>query len=100
MAGVTLSKLHPDFRLGLLLVVAALLLHRGSSGTDWALLASRSLDLMRGQYGLLVVASGLGALFVVAAAIWVDRRPPHGMMAAGALVLALGVALMTLFHGF
>ena len=41
------------------------------------------------QYGLLDVAGRLGVLSAVAAAIWVDRRPPHGLMAAGALFLAL-----------
>ena len=100
MTGVSLSNLHPDLKLGLLLVVAALPLVKGASGPVWALLASYRLDLSSTQDGLFIAASGLGALFVVAAAIWVDRRPPHGMMAAGAGVLALGLALVTLFHGF
>ena len=101
MANVALSNLHPDLRLGLLLVVAALLLGRGmSSGPDWALLAAPWPDLTPMHFGLFAASSGLGALFVVAAAIRVDRRPPHGMMAAEALVLALSLALMTLFHGF
>ena len=100
IAAMSLSNLHPDFRLGLLLAVAALLLARGSFGTVWALLASDRLGPTSVQYGLLTAAFGLGGLFVVAAAIWVDRRPPHGMMGTGALVLALGLVLVTLFHGF
>ena len=34
------------------------------------------------------------------AAIWVDSRPPHGMMAAGALVLAIGLVLLILSNSF
>ena len=93
MAGVSFSTLHPDFRFGLLLVVAALFLNVGSSSTFWAETSSGLLDLTLVQYGLLTAAGGLGDLFVVAAAIWVDRGPPHGMMAAGALFLVLGLFL-------
>ena len=46
------------------------------------------------------MVGSLAALFVVAAAIWVDRRPPHPMMAAGAGVLALGLFLAALPGGF
>ena len=84
MAAVKFSNLHPDFRLGLLLVAAALLLDAGESGALWDPAASARLDFTSAQYVLLHVAGSLGALFVVAAVIWVDRRPPHGMMAAGA----------------
>ena len=100
MAGVTFSNLHPDFRLGLLLVVAAWLLDAGDLGTLWAAASSARLDFTSAQYVLLHVAGSLGFLFVVAAVIWVDRRPPHGMMAAGAGVLALGLLLATLSDGF
>ena len=93
MAGVSFSTLHPDFRFGLLLVVAALFLNVGSSSTFWAETSSGLLDLTLVQYGLRTAAGGLGELFVVAAAIWVDRGPPHGMMAAGALFLALSPLL-------
>ena len=99
MAGVTFSNLHPDFRLGLLLVAAALLLDAGESGALWDPAASARLDFTSAQYVLLHVAGSLGALFVVVAVIWVDRRPPHGMMAAGAWVLALGLLLATLSDG-
>ena len=100
MAAVKFSNLHPDFRLGLLLVAAALLLDAGESGALWDPAASDRLGLSSSQFGWLTMAGGLGALFVVAAVIWVDRRPPHGMMAAGAGVLALGLLLATLSDGF
>ena len=91
---------HPDVRLGLLLVVAALLLDMGSSGTLRTVYVSDRLDLTATQYGFLGTAAGLGGLFLVLAAIWVDRRPPHGMMVVGAGVLALGLVLITLSRSF
>ena len=97
---VSFSNLHADFKLGLLLVVAAALLEVGSSDTFRAVAASGWLGLTLEQSGLPSVLRGLGALFVVVAAIWVDRRPPHRMMAAGAGVLALGFLLTTLSHSF
>ena len=51
-------------------------------------------------HGLLGLVVGLGSLFVVLAAIWVDRRPPQGMMAVGAGILALGLVLVTLSRSF
>ena len=90
MAGMSFSTWHSDLRLGLLLGVVALLLNAGSSGAFWVKTSSSWLDLTSVQYGLLASAGGLGALVSVAAAIWVDRSPPHGMMAAGAVLLALG----------
>ena len=96
ITGVSFYNLLADFKLGLLLVVAAALLEFGSPDTFWAVAASGWPDLTPELSGL----SGLGALFVVVAAIWVDRRPPHTMMAAGAGVLALGLFLTTLSHSF
>ncbi len=100
ITGVSFSNLHADFKLGLLLVVAAALLEVGSSDTFRAVAAFGWLGVTPEQSGLPSVLSGLGALFVVVAAIWVDRRPPHRMMAAGAGVLALGLFLTTLSHSF
>ena len=90
MPAMPLSNLHLDLKLGFLLVFAALLLNAGASGIFWPETSSGLLDLTPVQSGLLAAAGGLGALSVVAAAIWVDRGPPHGMMAAGAVILALG----------
>ena len=69
---------------------SALLLDVGSSGISWGETSSGLLDPTPIQSGLLAAVGVLGTLSVVAAAIWVDRGPPHGMMAAGAVLLALG----------
>ena len=91
MAGVPFSILHHDLRLGLLLAVVVLLLNAGASGAFGAETSSGWLDPTPAQYGLLTAAGVLGALFVMAAAIRVNRGPPRGMMAAGALALALAL---------
>ena len=77
-------------------MVAALLLDMGSSGASWFVPFADRLDLSAMPLGFLGTAGGLGSLFVVLAAVWVDRRPPHGMMMAGAGILALGLVLATL----
>ena len=100
MPAMWLSNLHPDLKLGLLLVVAAVCLEGGFSGTFWAANASGQLDRGPSHYGWLSAAGSLGSLSVVAASIWVDSRPPHGMMAAGTLVLAIGLPLLTLSDSF
>ena len=100
MAGMSSFIRHPDFKLGLLLVVAALLLDMGSSGGSWLLPVSDQLDRKPMALGLLGPVVGLGSLFVVLAAIWVDRRPPHPMMAVGAGILAFGFVLVTLSRSF
>ena len=101
MAAVSLSDLHPDLKLGLLLVAAAMLLDVGSSGTFAALLLPHDrLDISGLRYGLLIAASSLGSLFVIGAGFWVDRRPPHGLMAAGALLLSLGLVVASISRSF
>ena len=100
MAGMSPFIRHPDIRLGLLLVVAALLLDMGSSGASWTAFVVDRLRLSAMPLGFLGTAGGLGSLFVVLAAIWVDRRPPHGMMAAGVGILALGLVVTTLSRSF
>ena len=60
MGAMSLSNLHPDFKNGLLLVVAAVPLESGFSDTSWALAAFDRRDLTAAQYGLLTAASGLG----------------------------------------
>ena len=77
MAGMSPFIRHPDIRLGLLLVVAALLLDMGSSGASWTAFVVDRLRLSAMPFGFLGTAGGLGSLFVVLAAIWVDRRPPQ-----------------------
>ncbi len=48
MADMWFSTWHPDFRLGLLLVVAALLFNAGSSGDFWAETTSGRLAVAAG----------------------------------------------------
>ena len=81
-------------------MVAALLLDMGSSGASWTAFVVDRLRLSAMPLGFLGTAGGLGSLFVVLAAIWVDRRPPHGMMAAGVGILALGLVVTTLSRSF
>ena len=100
MAGMSTFIRHPDVKLGVLLVGAALLLDMGTSGASWTWLVSSQLNSAAMGVGWLALVVGLGSLFVVLTAIWVDRRPPHGMMAAGAGVLALGLVLVTLSRNF
>ncbi len=95
-----LRNIHPDLKLGLVLAAAAALLKFGSSGQLAASAAADRLALSATSYGLLYMAGGIGGLAVVAAAIWVDRRPPHTMMAAGAVVAALGVTVVGLSNSF
>ena len=93
MASVSLSNLHPDFKLGLLLVVAAALLAAGSSIAFLYTVAHDQLDVGASEFGWITLAGGLGGLVVVPAVIWVDSRPPHVMISARSLVLAIGLAL-------
>ena len=81
-------------------MVAALLLDMGSSGASWTAFVVDRFRLSAIPLGFLAAAGGLGSLFVVLAAIWVDRRPPHGMMAAGVGILALGLVVTTLSSSF
>ena len=97
---VLLRNMHPDLKLGLLLAAAAVLLKFGTSGQLAALAAADRLALSADSYSWLYAAGGIGGLAVVAAAIWVDRRPPHTMMAAGAVVAALGVTVVGLSNSF
>ena len=90
---VSLSNLHPDLKLGLVLVPAAVILKL----VVWSSYGVERIV----QYGvsvnwLLVVAGIIGVLAGIPAATWVDRRPPHTMMAAGAVVVVLGPAILVL----
>lgn len=73
-----------------------MLFQAGRPTVLWGLIDSDPYDFSGLQSGLLSAALGLGTLLVVGAAYWVDRRPPHVLMAAGALLLALGLVLL---HG-
>ena len=91
---------HSDLKLGLVLVTAAALLKLVDTGNLVAFAAAARLDLSAVSFGWLVTALSIGGLAVVAAAIWVDRQPPHTMMAAGAVVVALGLTIVGFSNSF
>ena len=96
MSVALLRKMHPDLKLGLALIAAAALLRLGDPGGFLLTLASLQLDFTMSSRNLLVFAGRIGGLAVIAAAIWVDRRPPHTMMAAGALFALLGLSTLSM----
>ena len=92
--------MNPDLKLGMVLVAAAVLLALGAPGNFLVTQAKLLLEPSAASYGLLIAAGGVGGLAVIAAAIWVDRRPPHAMMAAGALAALLGLSVLALPASF
>ena len=92
MGVVPLRNLHPDLKLGLVLVSAAALLNI----VEWSSFAADRITLSPVSYGWVTFAGAIGGLAVVPVAIWVDRRPPDTMMAAGAVVAALGLTIVVL----
>ena len=100
MGVVSLRDVHPDLKLGLTLAGAVLLLGIGNPGRLLEAHASLKLDLSATSYGWLLMATGvIGGLAVIAAAVWVDRRPPHAMMAGGVLVAVLSLSVLSLPAG-
>ena len=95
---MSFRNLHPDLKLGLVLVAAAALLTFAAPFSLAAALAVRKADPSAVSNGLLLLAGSVGGLAVVAAAFWVDRKAPHTMMAAGAVVASLGLAGAALFQ--
>ena len=91
-----MRNLHPDLKLGLVLAAAAVLLGLGNPGNQLWAEAIHRFDLSSTTFGLLLSVGSVGGLAVVAAAIWVDRRHPHSMMAAGALISLLGLIVYSL----
>ena len=100
MGVVSSRNMHPDLKLGLVLVGAAILLHFSASRRLALNAAADRLDLSSTSFGWFVMVGSIGGLAAVAAAIWVDRRPPHTFMAAGAVVAALGLAVVGLSTSF
>ena len=92
--------MNSDLKLGMVLVAAAVLLALGNPANFLVTQAKRLLELSAVSFGLLIAAGGVGGLAVIAAAIWVDRRPPHAMMAAGALAALLGLSVLALPASF
>lgn len=89
---MSVRSINHDFKLGLVIVAAAAPLAFGDPGRFLENQARRLPDLSAVSYGWLITAGGIGGLATIGAAIWVDRRPPHAMMAAGALAALLGLA--------
>ena len=94
IAFVLLSNLHPDFKLGLLLLLTAALLAAGGPNPIWYIMASDRLGVGASEFGWITAAAGLGGLAIVPAVIWVDSRSPHGVVATGALTLGVGLFLL------
>ena len=88
---MSLKNLHPDLKLGIVLAAAAALLIFAAPFLLAAALAVRKADPSAVGHGLLLLVASVGGLAVVAAAFWVDHKPPQTMMAAGAVVAALGL---------
>ena len=86
-------NIHPDLKLGLVLVPAALLLNI----VGWTTFAFEGSAPLQSPSAWLIFATVIGGLAVIPAAIWVDRRPPHKMMAAGAVAAAVGLSMLVLF---
>ena len=96
-----LQNIHPDLKLGLVLVVAAAaLLKFANSNGLLAFVAAQRLNIVPESFGWLMLAGGIGGLAVVGAAIWVDWRPPHILMAGGAVVVALSLTVVGLSNSF
>ena len=93
---MSLRNLHPDLKLGIVLAAAAALLIFAAPFSLAAALAFRQADPSAVGHGLLLLVASVGGLAVVAAAFWVDRKPPQTMMAAGAVVASLGLAAAAL----
>ena len=101
LVAMPLQNIHPDLKLGLVLVVAAAaLLKFANSNVLLAFVAAQRLNIVPESFGWLMLAGGIGGLAVVGAAIWVDWRPPHILMAGGAVVVALSLTVVGLSNSF
>ena len=95
MAREMISRLHPDLKLGLVLVSAAVLFNV----VGWATFAVQRYAPLGFSFNWVVWAGTIGGLAVIPVAVWVDRRPPHTMMAAGAVVVATGLTTIVFSNG-
>ena len=95
-------NLHPDLKLGLVLVVAAALLQIGDPGKLGALAAAERVgsSFTGSALAWFVYAYVFAGVAVVGPAMWVDRRPPHTMMAAGAVVAVVGLVIIGFSNSF
>ena len=100
LVAMPLQNIHPDLKLGLVLVAAAALLKFANSNVLLAFVAAQRLNIVSESFGWHLLAGGIGGLAVVGAAIWVDWRPPHTLMAGGAVVVVLGLTIVGLSNSF
>ncbi len=87
-----MRNVHPDLKLGLVLVSAAILVN----AVGWTTFAKGRYAPSESPTTWLILAAVIGGLAVIPAAIWADRRPPHKMMAGGAVVVAVGLSILVL----
>ena len=92
MTVMSLRNLHPDLKLGLVLVSAAVLLKI----VGWTTFAFERYAPLGSSTTWLILPTVIGGLAVIPVAIWVDRRPPHKMMAGGAVAAAVGLSILFL----
>ena len=88
-----LRNIHPDLKLGVVLVPAAVLLNT----VGWATFAFDGFSPLLSAGDWLIFPVVIAGLAIIPAAIWVDRRPPHKIMPAGAVVAAIGLPIRVLF---
>ena len=100
LVAMPLQNIHPDLKLGLVVVAAAALLKFANSNVLLAFVAAQRLNIVSESFGWHLLAGGIGGLAVVGAAILVDRRPPHTLMAGGAVVAVLGLTIVGLSNSF
>ena len=86
-------NLHPDLKLGLVLVSAAVLLNV----VGWTTFEFAGFAPLEPSTVWLILVVVIGWLAVILAAIWVDRQPPHTLMAAGAVAAAVGLSILVPF---
>ena len=89
-------NIHPDLKLGLVLVSAAVLLNT----VGWATFAFDGFSPLLSAGDWLIFPVVIAGLAVIPVAIWVDRGPPHKLMAAGAVVAAIGLPIRVLFDNY
>ncbi len=90
---MSLRYLHPDLKLGLVLVAAAAIVNLfawgGHPAALFVLYSAFGLT-----YGWAFLVGSIGGLAVIPAAIWIDRGPPHMMMGAGAVAAAISLVVI------
>ncbi len=85
-----------ELKLALLLFATAAVIVAAHPSSFAAQILHHRLGASAVHLGMLFAFAGLGGLATVPAAIWVDRRGPHPLMAIGAAVTAFGALALIL----